>query len=133
MSEKAITLTIGEDSITQLVRARIEAELLHALSRDGGAEKLLAGMVSAALQAKVTRNYRDVPFIQDLVSEAIQKETRLALSAWLDENRDAIRKAMLAAIKADKSLPVRILTNLMEAASSEYRMSVTIAPTPGKE
>lgn len=123
-----IKLEIGAESITQLVKAKIEEELLVALSKNGGADALLRGLVNHALQAKVTRNYREQPFIADLVDQAIQEETRKAFVQWLTENRDTIRESMLAAIRKDKSLPVRILTNLLEGAANQYRLTIEVKP-----
>ena len=94
MADEPITLSISQESIQEMVRTRIRAEL---------------------------------PFIVDLVETAIQEETRRAFTEWLTENRDAIKNAMLAAIRKDKSLPVRILASLLEHAASQYRCEIKIS------
>lgn len=129
MADEPITPSISQDSIQEIVRTRIRAELLEALGKNGGAEKLLAGLVSEALQRRVSRSgySRDEkPFIVDLVEQAIHEETRRAFTEWLSENRDTIKNAMLAAIRKDKSLPVRILTSLLEHAANQYRCEIKI-------
>jgi cell division ATPase FtsA len=130
MSED-IQVSISQESIQSIVRARIQTELFQALTKDGGGERIIQALVTEALSRKVKPHgggYTEIPFITDLVEQMIQAETRKAFVAWLEGNRDKIQGAILKAIEKDKTLPVRILSNLLEGAANQYRCTVEIKP-----
>lgn len=69
--------------------------------------------------------------IQQIVRAKIQAElrkhgrlSRLGSTATATK----IQAAMLKSIEKDKSLPVRILTNLLEGAANQYRCAINVVP-----
>jgi hypothetical protein len=125
MSEP-ITVQISQESVQSIVRAKIQTDLLQALSKDRGAEVMLERLVVEALNAKVRKDYREVSFMDDLITNVIQAEARSALQAWVALNKDKIHAAVQKAINKDKALTGKLVDGLLNTVSSAYRIDVGV-------
>lgn len=113
-----------EKVVESAVRAQVSQMVVQSLE---GVDGLTARIVAGALQSPVRdqRSYRDIPFIEKLAKDAITQAAQEAITAWIDENRDALRKEVARQLTANKdNIAASMIQSFTEAASSIYRMSV---------
>ncbi len=123
-----ITVSISQDSVQQIVKAKIQAELLGAITKGDGGRTLIEKLVQEALAAKVKRDYREVSFLDDLLTNVIQEETRKAFVQWCEKNRDKIHAAVQKAIEKDKSLTTNLVAGMLNTVQSSYHVKIAIEP-----
>lgn len=113
-------------TIASAVNARIEAEVMAALSGD----EIIGRLVTAALQQKVGEERygrKQTTFLASVLNAAIKDATKAAVARLIEEERplieDEIRKALRRNVK---TMADAIVGNLAEQASSAYGVSVEL-------
>lgn len=128
MGTDDITISVSQESVQSIIKARIQAEIITALSKDGG-EVLIARLVHEALNAQVQQTgntYTKIPFIQNLVNDVVHACARDALKAWAEENKPRIAAAVQKAITKDKSLTMQLVNALLNTIQSSYSVKVAV-------
>lgn len=116
-------------TITSAVNARIEAQVLAAMSGD----EVLGQMVASALNqpVKVTKDSfsRDTePYVTHLLRQVIQDATHLAVTRLVAEERDMIEEEIRKALRRDVKRISESLTNsLVDAADRGYGIKVDLS------
>ena len=120
------TLDLNE-TIASAVKARVEAEMMKALSGD----ETIATMVAAALQQNVEYevNYRKVkePYISHVLRKTIQDATKQAVVRLIAEEAPAIEEEIRKALHREKSSIAQALTrSLVDTAQKGYGFTVNL-------
>lgn len=120
------TLDLNE-TIAAAVKARVEAEMMKALSGD----ETIASFVTAALQQNVQYelNYRKVtePYLTHVLRKTIQDATKAAVVALIAEEAPAIEAEIRKALKRETSSIAQALTrSLVDTAGKGYGFNVNL-------
>ena len=120
------TLDLNE-TIASAVKARVEAEMMKALSGDA----TIATFVSAALQQNVQYevNYRKVnePYLTMVLRKTIQDMTKAAVVALIAEEAPTIEAEIRKALKRETSSIAQALTqSLVDTATKGYGFNVNL-------
>ena len=115
-------------TIASAVNARIEAEVMKALSGD----ETISHFVAAAMQQPVelTKNYRTekVPFLRHVLTKAIQQATEQAVKKLIVEEVESIEAEVRKALRRDLATIASTLTkSLVDAAGTTYGVSVDLS------
>jgi hypothetical protein len=112
--------------ITNAVNARIEAQVIKALSGD----EVIGRMVMAALQQPVgSGDFQRTkkPFLTHVLEKAIQDATKAAVSKVLAEEGGQIELAVRGAIMQNvHGLASQLVTGLSERAAQAYGVDVKV-------
>lgn len=114
------------DTIRDAVKAKTQAAIIEAF---GGADQLIGGLIDAALNSKVKKDYRDVPWFAVVCEQVIHQGVKDAMSELLDELRPEIRKEMRRRITADRdSIVDALMAAVVGAATAggQWRMNVIL-------
>lgn len=116
-------------TITAAVNARIEAEMMKALSGDA----TIGSFVTAALQQqvevpkKVGYGTERVPFLRHVLCEAIRKATEDASRRLVEEEMGSIEDAVRKALRRDVGRIAETMSkSLADAAARAYGFNVTV-------
>jgi hypothetical protein len=113
--------------ITNAVNARIEAEVIKALSGD----EVIGRLVMAALQQPVSSNdfmrSKAKPFLTHVLEKAIQEATKSAVTKILAEEGDRIEQAVRGAILDNVyGFANQLVTGLKDRAGQAYGVDVKV-------
>ena len=113
-------------TIASAVNARIEAEVMAALSGD----EVIGRFVSAALQQKVGEQrygQKQKTFLASSLHNAIQQATKAAVGRVIEEERPLIEEEIRKALRRNvKTMADAIVGNLADKASSAYGVTVEL-------
>lgn len=113
-------------TIASAVNARIEAEVMAALSGD----EIIGRFVTAALQQKVGEERygrKQKTFLAAALQEAIKNATKAALGRLIEEERPLIEEEIRKALRRNvKTMADAIVGNLADQASKAYGVSVEL-------
>lgn len=114
-------------TIMTAVKARIEAEVIRAMSGDDA----LGAFVVAALQQEVqvgdSYNRNRQPFLTHVLFKAIQEATQAAVVRFVAEEVGTIEAEVRKALKRDMAAIATTLTqSLVSAADKTYGVSVAL-------
>lgn len=122
----AIELDLNQ-TIVSAVNARIEAEMMKALSGD----ETIATFVTAALRQKVevknARTYTTTsePFLTNVLRNAIQEVTKAACKRLVEESMPDIEAEIAKALRRDvKRIASTLTESLSKAADKAYGFDV---------
>ena len=126
MTELGLNLN---ETITAAVKAKVEGELIAALSGDA----VIGAFVAAALNQKVTvKNAAgygtiDVPFITKVLQDAIREQAKAALARLIAEEGVNIEAEVAKALRRDlKHIASSLTKSLVDAADKTYGIDVKI-------
>lgn len=127
MSELSLNL---DSTITTAIKARIEAEVVRAMSGD----EMLGSFVTAALQQKVDVHpdgpygrSEKRPFLTHVLYEAIREATQVAVKKFVAEEVSTIEAEVRKALKRDMaSIATTLTQSLVTAADKTYGVSVAL-------
>lgn len=119
-----------DSTITTAIKARIEAEVVRAMSGD----EVLGAYVTAALQQPVrvpnqwgSYDSKTQPFLAHVLSQAIREATQVAVAKFVAEEVGSIETEVRKALKRDMAAIATTLTNsLVTAADKTYGVSVAL-------
>lgn len=120
------TLDLNE-TIAAAVKARVEAEMMKALTGD----ETIATFVVAALQQNVQHevNYRKVnePYLTSVLRKTIQEMTKAAVVRLIAEEAPQIEAEIRKALKRETSSIAQALTrSLVDTAGKGYGFNVNL-------
>lgn len=125
MSSEAIKFELTADSVRSIVDANVKAAVLSAMQSQG--PQLIKNLVNNVLTAKINRNYRDTTFMDSVIFDFLEAETKAALKDYLTENQPLIRGQIERAIKDSKTgFAKMIAEGLAKASENAYRVEVNI-------
>lgn len=123
------TIDLGTDlnaTITAAVNARINAATLAALSSDD----VLGKFVQAALMQPIeTDRYssKKVPFIEQVLKNAVQAATKKAVSDWVEQNQGNIKARVEAALTGNMDgIAEAMVASMVESTKSGYSTKVAV-------
>ncbi len=123
------TIDLGGDlnaTITAAVNARINAETFAALSSDD----VLGKFVQAALmQPMETDRYssKKIPYIEQVLKNAVQAATKAAVSQWVQENQGSIKERVIAALTDNMDgIAAAMVDSMVKSTQSGYSTSVSL-------
>ena len=126
MTELGLNLN---ETITAAVKAKVEGELIAALSGDA----VIGAFVAAALNQKVTvknaagYGTTDVPFITKVLQDAIREQAKAALARLIAEEGVNIEAEVAKALRRDlKHIASSLTKSLVDAADKTYGIDVKI-------
>lgn len=86
--EQPLQIQVSQESIGKLVEQQIRLAVMDAVGKNSNG--LVQKLVDAALAFKVTRNYRERPFLEDALDEMIREEVKAGLKEWIENMPDRI-------------------------------------------
>lgn len=127
MTELGLNL---DQTILSAVKARIEAEVVRAMSGD----ELLGTFVTAALQQEVQvgdpYNRKKIPFLTHVLQEAIREAAQAAVRKFVADEVESIEAEVRAALTRDvAAIATSLSQSLVQAADKPYGVSVTVELT----
>jgi len=129
MGTDDVTLNLNE-TIAAAVKARVEVEVLKALSGD----EVMGGFVALALQEIVevkdpsTYNTRKVPFLTRTLEVAVQQATKAAVAKLIIEELPSIEDAVRKALKRNLgTIAATLSESLVKAAERPYGFDVDLS------
>ena len=124
-------------TITSAVQARIEAEVMKALSGDEAIGAFVAAALNQNVEFKDSRSYNTVrePFLRNVLRKAIQAATVEATQRLIAEELPTIEDDIREALRRDVKRIAETLTNsLAEAAAKTYGVKVDLSLlVPGRD
>lgn len=116
-----------DTTIAAAVTARVEAEVVAALSGD----EVIGQYVAAALREPVetTRNYRTekVPYLRHVLTKTFQDVAKEAVARVLEEERPTIEEEVRKAVKREAgTIAEGVAGALAKRASSGYGVSIDL-------
>ena len=129
MNEMA-KIELSKDIIEPIVRAQLHASILAALGRS---DQLIAGVVQTIMNTQVDSDGKAShysgrrPLITWMAEKAIKEEALSAIKDWFNDNRESLRREILAALKRNqKSMAEKFVMGMCESATNSYRTTVNI-------
>lgn len=116
-------------TITSAVQARVEAEVLAALSGDATLAAMVAAALNQAVEVKDQRTYRTttVPFLHKVLSDTLQAAAKAAVQKLVVEEADALEAEVRKVLRKDMAGIAKALTqSLTDAAGRGYGINVAI-------
>lgn len=106
-----LTRTISQ-TVSSAIEAQAKAQFLTAL---GGTDHLISRFLAVAANSKVKRNNRDVPLLDAVIEDAVKKVVTDLVAEMLDENRDAVKKALAARLRSSsKDVADQLVDHVMK-------------------
>lgn len=88
---EAVNVTVAQETILQLVKGTIQAQLVEALSKDSA--KVIDSIVRQTLSHTVEKNYQRHSVIDWTIAQVIEEEVKECMKEWVAKNREKIRAA----------------------------------------
>lgn len=135
-----IQVTISQDSVKQIIEAKVHAAVVDALTPNAGA--LVERVIATVLTAKSTdprynyaRNDNHATVLGHLVTVMIEEEVQRALKDWAEENRALFAKKLRESMRKNQGWTNKLANELLESmmTASDYAFSVKVTPSPRKE
>ena len=109
----------------QLIEDTIRAEMIRTMASQNK-EKLIEAVVAKAMSTK-SDNYSSTPtHFQQAVNEMIRNEAKELFKEWIEENRKAIRDALLKYLNANKQKRLTELVEKLANNISAYGIHVNL-------
>lgn len=133
MSSDSIKVEISQDSVQQIIAAKVQAAVAQALT--GNSADLIEKLVAASLCAKSNKeeyryNREKAPTVlEDIVRTMIAEEARKGILAWAQSHREEIAEKIrirMASKKWTQEASVAIADQLVRA--TEYRFKLEVQP-----
>lgn len=123
--------------IVSAVNARVEAEMMKALSGDETMGKYVVAALRQNVEVKDPHTYRTTaePFLTNVLRKAIQQATVSAVQRLIAEEMPTIEEEVRKALRRDVKRIAETLTNsLAEAAAKTYGVKVDLSLLmPGRD
>ncbi|MEN6532211.1 MAG: hypothetical protein ABFD89_01015 [Bryobacteraceae bacterium] len=131
-----IQVTISQDSVKQIIEAKVQAAVADALRPHGN--QLVDEIVKKALNAKSTaEEYRyanQAPTVfAHMVTEMIREETKLALQEWVKENRAQVSKRIRESMRRNMGWANQLADQLLESMATANKYEFQVQVTPKKD
>jgi hypothetical protein len=129
----SVDVKVSDGLIRPIIDAKITEAIAGALR---GYENLVANAVARVLSQKVdskgmpsNQGYSsDVPFLEWLCNDAIQRAAKVAVQKWVEANTETLQDEFLRQLKTKKGPLVKaFIGGLAGSLQSEYRFSVNVA------
>lgn len=121
-----ITLDLNQ-TIAAAVNARIEAEVMKALSGDETIGRFVTSALRQTVEVKNSRSYQteQVPFLTVVLRDAIQKATKAAVQTVIAEDIGLIEDEVRKALRRDiRRISETLASSLADAAAKTYGVDV---------
>ena len=116
-------------TIVHAVQARIQAEVLKALSGDD----VFGALVASALQQQVeipdgtAYGKKRVPYMEHVIATAVRDSTRLAVEAVIAEDQERIKTLVKKALRSKlDSISEGFVDQLVESTKSKYGWNIKV-------
>lgn len=124
-----VSLTVGEDLVTPVIEAKIQAAIVEAL---GGQGAVIERLVAETLERKVPKGdygYKQWTLLEKICHETLTKAVEAAVQEWAKSHVEKIKAECLKQITSKKgmsSLVEQMLSGLANVASSHWRLTVSL-------
>lgn len=134
-----IQVSISQASVKQIIEAKVQAAVAAALIPH--ADRFIQEIVDKVLTAKSRdEKYRynreeNIPTILGaMVNEMIEAETKKALQAWAEENREQLAKKLRDCLRRNQTWSNKVAQQLVESlvSASAYDFKVSVTPKDAK-
>jgi hypothetical protein len=129
MSQTEVLGTELDKAIAHAVTARVEAEVVKALSGDQVIGKYVAAALAQPIEVSSRNSYskEKVPFLKTILDSAIRQATQDAVRALIAEELPMIQDEVRKALKRSAGTIAETLANsLASAAEKAYGVSVDL-------
>lgn len=117
MADSSLNIKLPQELIENTIRVEMVKQL-------GNHQELMEGIVKAALSAK-ENNYSHEPTIfLKKVQEMIRTEAQNAFRDWVEENRPAIRQALLEALNRDRKQRIAEIVDTIVNSLGRHQIHV---------
>jgi len=112
-------------TIVAAVNARVEAEMMKALSGDEAIGRFVTASLQQSVEVKDGYRTKHVPFLTHVLEGAIRSSVKLACERLIAEELPTIEAEVRKALRRDVARIAKTLTNsLAEAAANTYGVKV---------
>ena len=111
---------------TKLIEDSIRSEMVRQIGQGPERDKFVESVVRQAMEGKKD-SYSSTPtYFQSAVNEMIRDEALKVFKAWLDENREAISKALYTYLNGNKQARLKEFAENMANNINKYGISVNL-------
>jgi hypothetical protein len=111
---------------TKLIEDSIRSEMVRQIGQGPERDKFVESIVRQAMEGKKD-SYSSTPtFFQSAVNDMIRDEALKVFRAWLEENREAIAKALYTYLNGNKQQRLKEFAENMANNISQYGISVNL-------
>jgi hypothetical protein len=134
-----IQVSISQASVKQIIEAKVQAAVMDALSPH--ASRFVQEIVDRVLTQKSNdekyrygREENKPTILGHMVNEMIEQETRKALQAWAEENREQLAKKLRESLRRNSTWSNKLAQQLVESlvSASAYEFQVSVKPKDAK-
>lgn len=119
-----------DKTITAAVNARVEAEMMKALSGDETIGAFVTAALRQTIEVTASNGYgkERVPFLTATLRNAIRAATKDAVQRFIAEEMESIESEVRKALRRNlASIADALTTNIVEGAKNGYGISVNLA------
>jgi hypothetical protein len=129
-----IQVTISQDSIKQIITAKVQAAVAESLRPYGSkfvdeiVEKALL-VKSSAEEYRYSRDENKPTVLGHMINQMIREETTKAIQQWAEENRAELSKRLRESMRRNvgwaNRLADQMLASMVSATKYEFQVNVT--------
>lgn len=127
------TISELDQTIAHAVNARVEAEVLKALSGDEVIGRLVVNALQQEVEVSKQGGYGKVkvPFLKATIDKAIREAAKTAIAAVIEEEIVVIEEEVRKAVRRDaRAIAEKFVEGMVDATSKGYRFRIEI---PGRD
>lgn len=128
MSQQAVEQDLNA-TIAEAVKARVEAEVIRALSGDDVFASFISAALNEPVEVRKSDGYRTerIPYITKLLKEAIQQATKGAVQRIIEESMPELETEVRKALRRDlKAIAEALTGKLDQAVHNAYGFHVDV-------
>jgi len=111
---------------TKLIEDSIRSEMVRQIGQGPARDKFVESVVRQAMEGKKD-SYSSTPtYFQSAVNDMIRDEALKVFKGWLDENREAISKALYTYLNGNKQARLKEFAENMANNINKYGISVNL-------
>ncbi len=118
-----ISVTISQDSVQQIIDAKVREAVAGALGRNPG--ELVSRIVQMALDEKRDSYSRQTIFAEAL-NKMIREEALKGIADWIESNRATMRKIIGDKIRSKRGFAQALADNMTDALAKSVQYDIKV-------
>lgn len=119
-----INVTISQESVQQIIDAKVREAVASALGRDPAA--LVGKIVTMALDEKSRHSYSNQTIFAEALNKMIREEALKGVQDWIEENRSLMRKIIGDRIRSKKGFAQMLADNMTSALAKSVHYDIKV-------
>lgn len=119
-----ISVTISQDSVQQIIDAKVREAVAGALGRNPG--ELVSRIVQMALDEKSRDSYGRQTIFVEALNKMIREEALKGIADWIESNREAMRKIIGDKIRSKRGFAQALADNMTDALAKSVRYDIKV-------